>query len=516
MHLVSRLVALSILLSGGLPPVLAGGALDADVLFVQINDERDDCEVPLAGFCSFDVSSDGTAGNSVLDVYQEIHYVGIATDIPLLPDHSLIIRGNDVYAPNPIVPAATETWNAFKPNDHPGSDHAWVELTPHHAGIFYHGPWLGNLTGPWRDNGLGTEWGKDYHQIGPYNAPGGRGRTDNLSSGSGDVCDISGFTTECHQLEEDVDSTWEATTPDIQIGYQFWDIQAATNRSMLTPPEAHLVKQDNPPTWWKDAYASWSRHARRPSSWPDLPPPSSLALPEPGSRFYEGRTQPTTPRTERIQQEDVSGPPEGPPLAAVVAAASAGAALLLLAIALYSRIARAHVLANPTRRAVYELIQASPGIGVTQILEKVDVSRNAVEHHLDHLKKHALLTERRAGHARSFFAADACPGNDALECLAVLRHDTRRRLAGALLQGASTQRDIETQTGVPQRLVAHHLARLEKARLVTSSGSRPKRYAVTPQLQHALDAALGTPPCKKPSPHGTTAGKGTGRPASLQ
>jgi DNA-binding transcriptional ArsR family regulator len=58
-------------------------------------------------------------------------------------------------------------------------------------------------------------------------------------------------------------------------------------------------------------------------------------------------------------------------------------------------------LADPTRRAIFEALAASPH-AVVEIARKVPVSRPAVSQHLKVLKDAGLVVDRRAGNRRIY------------------------------------------------------------------------------------------------------------------
>jgi DNA-binding transcriptional ArsR family regulator len=58
-------------------------------------------------------------------------------------------------------------------------------------------------------------------------------------------------------------------------------------------------------------------------------------------------------------------------------------------------------LADPTRRAIFELLQQGPA-SVGAVAERLPVSRPAVSQHLKVLKGAGLVTERRAGVRRIY------------------------------------------------------------------------------------------------------------------
>lgn len=168
-------------------------------------------------------------------------------------------------------------------------------------------------------------------------------------------------------------------------------------------------------------------------------------------------------------------------------AGAAVAALLLAALAylqhvawapLYSRISRSRVLANPNRLAVYEAIRARPGMNPSDLSREVGLARVVVQHHLRMLAAHQLVTSRASGRQLAYFAPEDLPSVGELEAQETLRDPTRRRIADELrgAPGGLTQAELTERTGIPQRLVSYHLAKLQEKGLAEGDRGFPQRY----------------------------------------
>lgn len=170
-----------------------------------------------------------------------------------------------------------------------------------------------------------------------------------------------------------------------------------------------------------------------------------------------------------------------------------GIAVLLLAAgaALYTRLDRSNVLRNPNRLRVYETLRQTPGLGVRHLARETGLAEVVVRHHLRMLQQQSHVVARGELRDKVFFAADGAVHPEAVKVAVALKDVTRRRIASALAASAIplSQKEITVAVGASQRLVSHHLMRLEADGLVQTSGSWPRRYAATPQLAATLGAA---------------------------
>ena len=179
--------------------------------------------------------------------------------------------------------------------------------------------------------------------------------------------------------------------------------------------------------------------------------------------------------------------------AAVVALGGALALVLLLAtrlaLPLFSRIARADVLANANRARILAALREAPGSTRAQLARRLGLSQPVVAHHVRTLEAHRFAASRGTGRARGYFAVEDAPDAAAFAARSVLRDPTRRLVARYVAGDPQTQRLLVERTGLSQRLVSYHLARLERQGLVRVVGARPCRYVATDALRKALGAS---------------------------
>lgn len=190
--------------------------------------------------------------------------------------------------------------------------------------------------------------------------------------------------------------------------------------------------------------------------------------------------------------------PPGSPDPAVVAGASllgilfAALARRIVVVLLYSKVPRALVLRNENRARIYDLVAGHGGISVGEIGAQAGLARMVVRHHLAMLEAHRLVACRKRNGRRYYFLVRDVANPRTSEMQLALKDETRRRLALAVATAASglTQRDLEATTGLSQRLLSYHLARLESVGLVRVVHGRPKLYSAAPEMTDVL----GRPP----------------------
>ncbi|MEA3199680.1 MAG: hypothetical protein QOE90_1108 [Thermoplasmata archaeon] len=184
---------------------------------------------------------------------------------------------------------------------------------------------------------------------------------------------------------------------------------------------------------------------------------------------------------ELVPADAPVSPGQAEVVAGVLVAASLVALLARLGAwaALYSRVTRSRLLANPTRVAAYERILAQPGVHVAQLSRDVGVGRVVLQHHLRLLEAHGLVAARALGRVRAYYPGGRAPGAEGVRHDVALKDATRSAIL-ALLAGAPqglTQKEVAQRAGLSQRLVSYHLARLGELGMIEGRGERPRRFA---------------------------------------
>lgn len=175
--------------------------------------------------------------------------------------------------------------------------------------------------------------------------------------------------------------------------------------------------------------------------------------------------------------------------AAALPAGLLALALLILRIVwfpLYTRLDRSGVASNPTRVRIREALATDPGLTAVGLSRRLGVARAVVTHHLGMLEAHRFVVARRSSWERRYYVTEMAPNEEAFLNGAILSDDTRRSIATAVARGVATQSEIAAATGLAQRLVSYHLAKLEKAGLVQGLDGRPRRFMPTKPLLTTL------------------------------
>lgn len=150
----------------------------------------------------------------------------------------------------------------------------------------------------------------------------------------------------------------------------------------------------------------------------------------------------------------------------------------------YSRYDDSDPLEHEVRATLHEAVEAEPGVNLSALADRVDVSMSTVRHHLDVLVDEGLVTTEQCFGKRCYFplsrdsdalaAALGTPATAAiLEALAERGPSTVSQLAEAVDRDAST--------------VSHHLSRLEEVDLLERErDGRAVRASLSPVARRAL------------------------------
>ncbi len=161
----------------------------------------------------------------------------------------------------------------------------------------------------------------------------------------------------------------------------------------------------------------------------------------------------------------------------------------------YTRLTRAALLNHPARQRLYDLIAAEPGLKRAELARKAEITELVARHHLRKLEAHGFIVLRNNGRATSYLVASQPADSPLVTLNRALQGKTRRRIAGHLASSARplTQLEIESATGISQRLVSYHLSQLDASGLLEISGSHPKLYAAAALLSEHFAVGEETP-----------------------
>lgn len=156
-------------------------------------------------------------------------------------------------------------------------------------------------------------------------------------------------------------------------------------------------------------------------------------------------------------------------------------------LAMHTRIGASDALAHDTRARLHAYLDAHPGSSRRELCSALATHPMTLVHHLHVLGSLGIVVARREGREVLYHLADVPP-----RAHPTLRAEPRRLIAGLLAQRPLTQRELADATGLSQRLVAYHLARMEP--IVEPTNTRPRRYHLRGPLGAAAAALAAVPP----------------------
>ena len=162
---------------------------------------------------------------------------------------------------------------------------------------------------------------------------------------------------------------------------------------------------------------------------------------------------------------------------------------ILLVVPLFTRITQEAALSHETRARLHDHLRRHPASSRRDLCGALQVHPMTLLHHLEVLVSLGLVTARREGREVLYWLGGAPP-----RAPLALRVTPRRDLALALLERPHTQAQLSARTGLSQRLVAYHLARM--APLLESDGARPRRYRLR-DAGLVAESLQGAPPATR-------------------
>lgn len=182
----------------------------------------------------------------------------------------------------------------------------------------------------------------------------------------------------------------------------------------------------------------------------------------------------------------------GPSTAATAAGATAGAVALAwflarspaLLAALYTRLDPSKLLDNPTRKAIYEAVRASPGLHLREIQRRIGGAWGLVEFHVRFLKEAGFVKFVQDGRYTLVYPTAAHATG--AEAAVVVPHPVARAVYDAVpAQGVVAFAELQQRTGLSRQLLTYHLRGLEKRGLVAAVPTADARRGVARVAAHA-------------------------------
>ncbi|HLE96700.1 MAG TPA: winged helix-turn-helix transcriptional regulator [Candidatus Thermoplasmatota archaeon] len=189
----------------------------------------------------------------------------------------------------------------------------------------------------------------------------------------------------------------------------------------------------------------------------DRAPVERIVAPDPGAGLR-------STAADRAAGLDVPALATGLTLAglALIAARAVG-------VALYTRLRRSRLLADPTRARLYEAIRAEPGIHQAALVARVGIETGTARHHLQHLVRGGLVGRMEDGGFTRYVAAGAVAPHVA-RTLGLMRSDTVRAVYGLYtIEPDASLRAAARRLGMSAPSVYRAKRRLEAAGLLPAA-----------------------------------------------
>jgi predicted transcriptional regulator len=145
---------------------------------------------------------------------------------------------------------------------------------------------------------------------------------------------------------------------------------------------------------------------------------------------------------------------------------------------------------NPNRQRILDFIKANPGCSRQDIADAVGLTRTAVAHHFQTLRRADLAGCQRQGRRLLHFPVLPLPAPPTL--LGLLRLDGARRVLEALAADPERSvRSVARHLGMAPHSVRWHLARFEREGLLANRRSLvgPRRFEIDPRVRALLGPA---------------------------
>ncbi|HVM45784.1 MAG TPA: winged helix-turn-helix transcriptional regulator [Candidatus Thermoplasmatota archaeon] len=141
------------------------------------------------------------------------------------------------------------------------------------------------------------------------------------------------------------------------------------------------------------------------------------------------------------------------------------------------------LLSLASRKRIYEHVEAHGGAHLREIGRKCDVPLGTALYHLDRLEAEGLITVRRDGRYKRYFAANGL-GRREKDLLSAFRHAVPRRIGAALLERPSlTQRELCEAIGVSRSTLSFHVNSLIDKGILRREPARPENKYVLDDVE---------------------------------
>lgn len=146
---------------------------------------------------------------------------------------------------------------------------------------------------------------------------------------------------------------------------------------------------------------------------------------------------------------------------------AAGSLLLAVGVVLYHRIRPNAALDNETRRAIFNAVCGTPGLGVHEVSRAAGVSYSTATYHLERLVSAGMIVMTLDGNKLCYYQNGGAFTETERRILPLVKNDEAAELYEAILDSPGTYRAaLAERLGVTATTVNWHLRRLREAGLV--------------------------------------------------
>ncbi len=156
-----------------------------------------------------------------------------------------------------------------------------------------------------------------------------------------------------------------------------------------------------------------------------------------------------------------------------------------LGVGLFSRLRNDELLKHPNRLALYQAIQAQPGIHHIALIKLLGKGKGVVDHHLSKLVTANLVVLRKSAGRTCYFIRGSTH-HGIMEVVPHLSDAGARVLSFIVAQPGLRGTDVANQLGVAKSTVSHHIQRLSEVGLIRREGRDVYATDLGTQTIHAI------------------------------
>jgi DNA-binding transcriptional ArsR family regulator len=472
MQLQTKPLLLCLLMSLGAYGASASGDLAVgSATLVLENGYETDCVESVSGLCLASLQGD-SLGDSRVDAYERITFVGVAIDTPLLflPDGTLFVRPSDHSVKHPIYRILIDDVGTLTIPIPVLQPFIYFDETEH--GFGYDDPGVDPMNStpgerrsriPYGDDGAEYDV-IDRERIQPFQSLGNTtwdSRVDRVSNDAPcSLLDSIG----CRETLQPVGEAVMNATPDVNVGFSFVEADFTDDPSAFP---SHGALGDRASL----LDAPLARSATRAPAGPLAPAssgPRPLSQGAPAGGPASDPIDAPAPRGRVPHPAPVTVQNRSPPAAHAGAQLLVSAAAFSVAVVLAALFARIRskdgALASGRRQALLAVLHQEGPMTLAALARKLGVDRTTVEHHARHLERLSMLRAHKQGRL-VVLALPEQPVGPIVPAFKPLRVRLLDEIRSS--GGSTTQQEIARLTSdVPKRTRNHALRELQLAGIV--------------------------------------------------